>query len=744
MTDIQYDLQYITTDVTSVKFIGKWIIAGIGGCIHIYETNSKKLVARRKIFEKQRVHNILYKQDKYLGIIGGKVVHIFNFFKSDDFSYSALMYGDLWSNLIAFSGTVFKQILIWAPANIEDDSKDSPVLHTLKGHNGVIHSVSYDPPSQIICSTSDDRSVRIWGVDIQTSGNSDHVAQWRDANITLLHSVYGHTARVWKNVIANNCVVSAGEDSRLCFWNFDGILLKSWKTHQNGSVWSLDFNREENVIVTGGSDGGICLWPLHKDQLLSFPLHYEETLFERSMKNTRRGNFPKRIGMTKKGNIVAVTDSGYLLYCKVTNDMQGEWDIVYEEEKLTNYCLMEISPCRQYIATANINGYILIFTEFDSSEEDKLILQLEKKVVEGRIFSLHWLSSERLAICGPDGVIEVWELSEYIINLMTDCLILLSFCFIQGPVQSFYKIHGHLGVCCLGWYGNRLYSTGRDGTLRSFLLLEAECRLKPLNADRLCIEWPAALCQSDYGLLVLGFKSVNLLIWSHTERRILLRMPCGGGHRSWDWILIGKVFTFIYVKDKMIHMFVLKLDNIVQPIIKLGFHTTEIMCMKQLRLIEGDNDCHVFLSASEDTTVRLAVVDDSSVLKPLAVLQSHISSVRALATCLLKDGVLVFSGGGRAQLKVWKFVVVSVEENVPEITCEELFSHMLIDPNKRNKKPWLSTEHNSDPETRYMDLSALMIKSENIGEDALVFLAAACSDGFLRFVLLLIAYNSLY
>jgi len=65
----------------------------------------------------------------------------------------------------------------------------------------------------------------------------------------------------------------------------------------------------------------------------------------------------------------------------------------------------------------------------------------------------------------------------------------------------------------------------------------------------------------------------------------------------------------------------------------------------------------LLVSASEDTTVRLTVITQSNVLQTLAVLQSHISSVRALALCQLHDSFLVFSGGGRAQLKAWKLAI---------------------------------------------------------------------------------------
>jgi WD40 repeat protein len=90
-----------------------------------------------------------------------------------------------------------------------------------------------------------------------------------------------------------------------------------------------------------------------------------------------------------------------------------------------------------------------------------------------------------------------------------------------------------------------------------------------------------------------------------------------------------------------------------------GFHSKQISCIQQVPLFRADasSSYRLLISASEDTTVRLSVVSHSDALRTIAVLQSHISSVRALAVCQLDDSALVFSGGGRAQLKVWKLVI---------------------------------------------------------------------------------------
>lgn len=79
------------------------------------------------------------------------------------------------------------------------------------------------------------------------------------------------------------------------------------------------------------------------------------------------------------------------------------------------------------------------------------------------------------------------------------------------------------------------------------------------------------------------------------------------------------------------------------------------------------------------------------------------------------------------------YVVHLITGSVPQVKCQELSSHMLNDSSKKNKKPWLSVERTVDPETRYMDLCAVVLQCQDPDKtERVVLLAAGCSDGFLR------------
>jgi hypothetical protein len=115
--------------------------------------------------------------------------------------------------------------------------------------------------------------------------------------------------------------------------------------------------------VTGGADGGISLWPLLTYSTVPNLLTFHGNLFGEDCTTIegQNQNFPRRIGLTSKGNIVAVTDSGYLLYCTVLGGKEGNWRLVHQDKKLASYCLLEMSPCRHSVALASMDGYILVF-----------------------------------------------------------------------------------------------------------------------------------------------------------------------------------------------------------------------------------------------------------------------------------------------------------------------------------------------------------------------------------------------
>ena len=95
---------------------------------------------------------------------------------------------------------------------------------------GVIFSMAYQPNLRVFCSVSDDRSIQLWQVTWPAS--SCRPGAWSEAEFQLIHTLYGHTARVWDIRLGAQCLVSVGEDATCCIWNYEGQVLKKLKGHK--------------------------------------------------------------------------------------------------------------------------------------------------------------------------------------------------------------------------------------------------------------------------------------------------------------------------------------------------------------------------------------------------------------------------------------------------------------------------------------------------------------------------------
>ncbi len=129
------------------------------------------------------------------------------------------------SEATILAGTVFRELIIWSVPKFKSSS-DSSVLHRLSGHEGVIFSVRFCSESSLICTTSDDRTARLWSVE---SSNGNH-PNWQTSKIFCSRILSDfHTSRIFSSVFFRDTLVTIGEDSSFCRWSIkDGEKL-SWK-----------------------------------------------------------------------------------------------------------------------------------------------------------------------------------------------------------------------------------------------------------------------------------------------------------------------------------------------------------------------------------------------------------------------------------------------------------------------------------------------------------------------------------
>ena len=182
-----------------------------------------------------------------------------------------------------------------------------------------------------------------------------------------------------------------------------------------------------------------------------------------------------------------------------------------------------------------------------------------------------------------------------------------------------------------------------------------------------------------------------------------------------------------------------------------------LLCVK-MPAIGGDVTClgsneHILATAGEDNVINLmrvtTPVSGQSSQQVLATLQGHLSAVKALVVSFshATGSHLLFSGGGRAELKAWRLHRdVSGGGGATGVWHEWLADHRLT--TATSSKPWRHKTLNVDPETRYLHLSCFPLSACHADDHvtslragtgsaskhvtSLHCILCACSDGFIR------------
>ncbi|KAI4458636.1 wd repeat protein [Holotrichia oblita] len=659
------------------------------------------------------MHNVVTLLDRNLKIIESKEC------LERCISYCAQVVNTNWNELIILSGTVFSQVLLWWPA--KSTEKLSPVISRLTGHKGVIFSIDYNLKLNIICTTSDDRTAKIWALENESL---EKELCKENPEINLRHNLIGHTARVFKCKILNDSIITAGEDGIINVWNTQGGIIKKLDVHQGGPVWTLDCDENANAIVSGGGDSGVFLIKLNSNIL-------------KSQLNTGADK-PSKVLISSNDNLVYLTEDGLLLlYKRKSETVAG----ICVHDDLKSYGLLEKSPCGSRIALAGYRGTIHLYEVLPNWLNYMYSCQITP---EQRIFSMHWLSCKALLICGLKGVLSLWIIQETAMFplrfwelpqskerwstaacfcgtnkvLVGDRRGILYLYTMESsqPVQIIKRAHNYLGISALYCRNGKIISLGRNSTINEYQLDDKVQRLTQISSDKLPFTWLTGLypIKSQNTTLLTGFSGINFIVYDHIARRTLLEIECGGGHRSWNVRVAEDKLTFTYIKNKRINVIESDLSDIIGTNVIKGYHLNEINALKLIKFDTNSTECF-FVSGGEDTVIRVCSKrfdDNLSDFKHLNALKSHLSSIRAIAVLKInEDRYYLFTGGGRAQIILWEVLIDKVGSDV--MNCSQKYNH------------YEKVGGKDKSETRVMDMTAVTVKGD-------VFLLAGYSDGIVR------------
>ena len=593
---------------------------------------------------------------------------------------------------LVMSGTVWGRLLIWR-------LDTGQLMQSVGGHDGVIFSVSYW--SGMLITSSDDRSSILYKCD-QTFTDVQQVAR-----------LWGHTARVFRMGVCQEkrILITAGEDGKLIIWSLDsGERLNTMVTCS--PVWSLAVRGSS--VLAGGGDGSVTRLSLATSQRSASRLEVGLTTPKLVHSLT------DRILVMGEGQLVS-----YDIKTKVSHSL-------YCNKKLSSYCLMEVRYDR--LVLAGLEGLLVLA---DLSQPYLSNLQT-RQVIPGKIFSCGVFSvgeERKIMTCDGEGRLTLLDCSGlqeqatgqlpvmrerwfttscswagyYVLGDRCGGLHLLHLSAESlTSVQSWPRLHGRHGVTQLLVDNGILWTSGRDGTVRSFKDYGSS-GVEMIQSVRPGHDWVAGLVRLGTILSSLVWRGSELQLRSLSGDSLLGSTQCGGGHRSWSLVSGPDNLSVVYVKDGTVMMSPLSREEI--TVLLPGQHTQQI---NVVRAVGG-----LVITGSEDTTVR--VFRDGH---QMGVLRGHLSSIKCMDTVREPRGsLLLMTGGGRGELRLWRLATLS-----NEVFCLSIASHMEREVGKGKRKAWLEaqSEKMCEGETRLMCLAA-----EQAG-DHHVTIYAACSDGALR------------
>jgi WD repeat-containing protein 6 len=271
---------------------------------------------------------------------------------------------------------------------------------------------------------------------------------------------------------------------------------------------------------------------------------------------------------------------------------------------------------------------------------------------------------------------------------------------IAAPVACIRHVHGSDTVTCLqdvpgtpnderNRHSSDILSTGRDGSYAIHRIMwntyngSSACpemttlhRSCPpfgpnIEGGHIDVKNPASA-----DLILHGFHAKDFVVWNESKHTEVIRIPCGGAHRSWTYVPnfcneqqeeIKQGGCFVWTKASVFNM--ARWDSPAQTIVQPGGHGREI---KAMALHSGSfsdesrgiTNARFVATGAEDTAIRLWAVTPTHKDTPtnsnsatsendaicLRIMNKHTAGIQHLAFC--ED--FLFSSAGCEELFIWK------------------------------------------------------------------------------------------
>ncbi|BBM88277.1 DUF4062 domain-containing protein [Candidatus Uabimicrobium amorphum] len=183
-----------------------------------------------------------------------------------------------------------------------EPSLDSPLISTLKGHEGWVRSIAFHPHNtEQIASASGDNTAKVWDIttrqclftmdhrdwvnSVQFSKNGQQIfTACRDRMIHVFNSrngeklfqLSGHNNSVQDIAVYGDTLVSVSKDHSVRMWKISTReCLKILEKHKT-SIRCVVFHPSGEMFASGAKDGNICVWSKEGECLWTLKGHTKE------------------------------------------------------------------------------------------------------------------------------------------------------------------------------------------------------------------------------------------------------------------------------------------------------------------------------------------------------------------------------------------------------------------------------------------------------------------------------------
>nr|XP_017086966.2 uncharacterized protein LOC108118686 isoform X2 [Drosophila bipectinata] len=608
--------------------------------------------------------------------------------------YYSRLYGNSYDELTIFSGNAFGELLVWQPKDALNSKssmcKTYPLLLRIQAHNGVIHAIDLNLSSQILTTTSDDRSVKYWRVE---------KLGMRDVRLKPMLSCFGHNSRTMCAIISKIggfvYIISGGEDSHVCIWSHVGDLLYKRRFHFGAPIWRLGINNNSSILYTTGSTGNIVACNLNS--VVKNQNNFAYAFGDINLKN----EFIRRIKFVKESIIIGLSNMNRLYYMQISDHFNEaeKWILVND---FPSYKCTVFEVSNDIIATGGLRRIAMY--RFKGPRIYEKIFDAER--MTGTIRSFIFLNENYFLVADDSGTcvllkgnnlrldsyIELWYPRDPCITaglFISKNYILLG--DRKGRVMLYSRSNEKTFSCkkMLNYqevkFGANFFKLLRLTTFDAYVMFGGhesvikyihiglpECDLKVTQRINMPLSWIEACLGND---IILGFNDNHIVVWSR-HYDVLAQMPCGGGHRCWDYFMNNGIINIVFIKQRKVFFYKTSLFNPISKMIKnIKCNTWHIRNCNILRLLKHCEAQTLIVSAGDDNIIKVTCFLDKA-SNQCAEIHSHVSSVRCLQVYKLQNTEntwIIFSVGGRSQLCISLFNI----NRFKEFYVHELYTNTL-------------------------------------------------------------------